>query len=290
MEDVKELPQLLPAMQCSFLSNMAVWIIVYSATYTLTYIVLPNVLSPWKLNPRTPPPVLVVKEVRRSATSVLVCVALDVMLGHWLDVWCETASSANAENRPGFWDLPWHQPLIVWGMLKAHWKAIMFLFIWADFHFYWIHRLLHESKWLYHNVHKVHHESHNPNPWSGLSFHPIEAAMYFSSLSIVLVVPLERWMYDGFRIALLLAPIGGHIGFGHPSCPWGYDHFIHHSKFNYNFGSGLFPFNGIWDNLCGTGYRLGSKATLQRSANAAMQAAVATGEGFVPKAAFQKVQ
>lgn len=285
MEDVKSLPELLPALKCSVLSNVAVFLTMYSAAYTVTYVLLPNLLSPWKLNPRNPPPALVAKEVRRSGTSVLVCIALDVMLGHWLEVCHMTASSATAESRLGIWELPWHQPLSVWDLMKAHWKAIMLLLLWADFHFYWIHRLLHESKWLYQNVHKIHHESNNPNPWSGLSFHPIEAAMYFSSLGVVFVMPLEKWMYDGFRIALLLAPIGGHLGFGHESFPWGYDHFVHHSKFNYNFGAGLLPFNGIWDNLCGTGYQRGSQATLQRSANAAMQAAVAAGEAPFPKEA-----
>jgi len=262
-----------------------VFLAMYSATYLLLYVVLPHVLSPWKLNPRTPPPALVAKEVRRSLTSVIVCVALDLVLGHWLDVWYVTASSGNTESRLGIWELPWRQPLVVWALYKNHWKTFVFVIFWADFHFYWIHRLLHESKWLYHNVHKVHHESHNPNPWSGLSFHPIEAAMYFSCLGVVFLVPLDRWLYDTLRIGLLVAPIGGHLGFGHPSCPWGYDHFVHHSKFNYNFGSGLFPCNGIWDNLFGTGYRHGSQATLKRSANAAMQAAVAGAEGHDPKAA-----
>ena len=38
-------------------------------------------------------------------------------------------------------------------------------------------------------VHAVHHESHNPGPWSGLAFHPVEAAVFFSAYTLVLLWP-----------------------------------------------------------------------------------------------------
>jgi lathosterol oxidase len=45
---------------------------------------------------------------------------------------------------------------------------------WRTVHFYAVHRLIH-SRFLYKNVHYLHHRSRNPAPWSGLSMHPIES-------------------------------------------------------------------------------------------------------------------
>ena len=41
-----------------------------------------------------------------------------------------------------------------------------------------------------------------------------------------------------------------------------HDHYIHHAKFNFNFGSGLFPNNGIWDNLLNTAYKASASLPL----------------------------
>ena len=61
----------------------------------------------------------------------------------------------------------------------ATWEVllvILVLYAYGDTHFYWFHRMLH-LPWLYKNVHKYHHESYNPDPFSGLSMHPIESAV-----------------------------------------------------------------------------------------------------------------
>ena len=45
--------------------------------------------------------------------------------------------------------------------------------LWREFHFYWIHRLIH-VRVLYKYVHYLHHKAHNPEPYSGIRMHPIE--------------------------------------------------------------------------------------------------------------------
>ena len=67
---------------------------------------------------------------------------------------------------------------------------------WTDFHFYVTHRLMHMSTFLYKNVHYIHHQSHNPNVWSSLSFHPVEAFIFFSAYLIVLIVPMPTVVWS----------------------------------------------------------------------------------------------
>jgi sterol desaturase/sphingolipid hydroxylase (fatty acid hydroxylase superfamily) len=49
--------------------------------------------------------------------------------------------------------------------------------------FYFAHRLLHWPP-LYELAHKLHHRNTNPGPWSGLSMHPIEHVIYFSTIAL----------------------------------------------------------------------------------------------------------
>lgn len=72
------------------------------------------------------------------------------------------------------------------------WVSFPVLIIWHDLYFYWTHRLLH-TRWLFRQVHGVHHRSRHPSPWAAYAFHPVEA------LVNGLVTPL----------ALLAAPIPG---------------------------------------------------------------------------------
>lgn len=165
-----------------------------------------------------------------------------------------------------------------------------------------------ENLWLYKNVHKIHHESYNPDPFSGLSFHPIEGFIYFTSLLGTLIVPrmllpliphasrslffpAPRWGYAAYRTLLMLAPISGHFGHGDKSFLDGYgfgghEHWIHHAKFNYNFGSGLLPYGMVWDRLMGTlllevddDEKATTEAQKRRRAAAKKQAQLAMGKG-----------
>jgi len=48
---------------------------------------------------------------------------------------------------------------------------------------------------------------------SGLSFHPVEGFLYFSSLALVLIAPMTRFQFFVFKLGLQISPIGGHIGY-----------------------------------------------------------------------------
>ena len=118
---------------------------------------------------------------------------------------------------------------------------------WVAFHFYWGHRLLHTGP-LYRHVHSLHHRNVNIGPWSGISMHPVEHLIYFSSLLVHLIVPSHPIlvMFHGYMLAL--SAIFGHTGFhemllgrsrrmmvGH------FHHQLHHRYFECNYGSVDFP-------------------------------------------------
>jgi lathosterol oxidase len=127
---------------------------------------------------------------------------------------------------------------------------VMILLIWNEVHFYVMHRLLH-TRWLFRNVHRIHHESAVPTPFSTYSFHWVESIL----LGSVMILPM---LVHPFSAAALLAlPIVSILlnTIGH----WNYnlfashaalrsasvEHAAHHIRINGNFGFYL-PFFDRW--------------------------------------------
>ena len=104
------------------------------------------------------------------------------------------------------------------------------------------------TRWLYTHVHKDHHQSYNPQPFSGLSMHWFESAVYFSGDPLLaLFCPL--WVARLGIKSHIVFPLGGHCGHGSMKVESSCNHYIHHAKFNWNFGASPF-----WDRLMGTNY------------------------------------
>ena len=134
-----------------------------------------------------------------------------------------------------------------------------------EFHFFCIHRLIH-TPFLYKHVHSVHHNSINPSPWSSLSMHPVEHALYFASMFYHLIIPsnpiiaLYQLHFAGF------GAIPGHVGFdkmevGEKTAvdSHSYTHYLHHKYFEVNYGDGLIPLDklfGTWHDGTPEGDRL----------------------------------
>jgi len=77
-------------------------------------------------------------------------------------------------------------------------------------------------------------------------------------------------MFRGLSIGLIIAPLEGHWGFGSWNKEGTFNHYIHHSKFNWNYGS-----SPMWDHIMGTNYpkKMGEKDT-KREQEALNQAAL----------------
>ena len=79
--------------------------------------------------------------------------------------------------------------------------------------------------------------------------HWFESGVYFSAAPLVSFM-LPLWAFRLLTLSLILFPLEGHAGFGSWELESDYNHYIHHSKFNWNYGS-----SPLWDHLMGTNFK-----------------------------------
>jgi sterol desaturase/sphingolipid hydroxylase (fatty acid hydroxylase superfamily) len=118
----------------------------------------------------------------------------------------------------------------------------VFILVYREVHFYLIHRLIHWPP-LYRSVHSLHHKNVNPGPWSGLSMHPVEHALYFSGVLLHWVVASHPIHVIFHLQHLAFAPAKGHSGFERMVIKGDfalqtndYFHNLHHKYFECNYG------------------------------------------------------
>jgi len=252
------------------MKNIVIWLVVYTFAHVLTHVEPQRKLfRPFKFNPNYPSISLVRREFIRSVRGVLIGSMYEILINNQ-----HRRNNLPAIDLPNIFQLNCHMnengtEKICDLNLFGFFVASIAVYFWSDFHFYWTHRMLH-TKWLYRNVHKIHHESFNPDPFSGLSMHWFESSVYFSAAPLVaFILPLHS--YRLLTLGLIIFPLGGHSGFGSWESEPDFNHYIHHSKFNWNYGS-----SPLWDHLMGTNYTSkqtsSSTSDYQRSKEAEEQA------------------
>lgn len=146
-------------------------------------------------------------------------------------------------------------PALQWSD-NPFWFVALFALIpiWTSIHFYWIHRMIHWPP-LYELAHSVHHRNIITGPWSGLSMHPVEHLLYYTSILLHLIVATHP-LHLLFHLYLLsLNPMAEHSGYeglevkGQNRFDLGnFFHQLHHRHFNCNYGTAEMP----WDKWFGS--------------------------------------
>ena len=143
-----------------------------------------------------------------------------------------------------------YAPLITWAAHPVWFVAVFFLIpIWESLYFYVIHRVIH-IPFLYKHVHYLHHRNINVGPWSGMSMHPIEQAIFLGSVFIHLLVgahPLHILFHLQYYF---LTAMTTHTGFQgllikdkNRLALGTFHHQMHHRYFECNYGSLEVPFD-----------------------------------------------
>jgi lathosterol oxidase len=141
------------------------------------------------------------------------------------------------------------------------WLSIPVMLVIHDAWFYWTHRLMHHRR-LFKVMHKVHHLSHDPTPWTAYAFHPLEAVVEAAIAPVLIVLlPVHPLALFTFATIQMTYNVLGHLGYElYPR--WFMKtplkvvlnttshHHQHHQKTNWNYG---LYFNW-WDRLMGTNH------------------------------------
>jgi lathosterol oxidase len=153
-----------------------------------------------------------------------------------------------------------YRPIAKYGWFYYFFSIILMIFL-HDAYYYWTHRLLHWKK-IFRYVHRVHHMSLNPTPFSAYALHPVEALIDVSIIPLIIfTIPYHPSAITIFSAYTLLLNVLGHMGFEffptgfttHRFFKWHNSpthHNMHHTHVKYNFS---IYFN-IWDRLMGTNH------------------------------------
>ncbi|MGI9464483.1 MAG: sterol desaturase family protein [Aestuariivirgaceae bacterium] len=182
-----------------------------------------------------------------------------------------------------FWSLgscvavwTFYEVILMWGFANGYgfmigwsdnpiWFAALFLLLpfWVSFSFYWIHVFLHWPP-LYRLAHTVHHRNTSIGPWSGCSMHPIEHALWLSSVSINWVIASHPVHVIYYLQTQIITAITSHTGYEgllikdkNRLAMGEFFHQLHHRYHECNYGSA----ETHWDQLFGTFHDGSSQAT-----------------------------
>jgi sterol desaturase/sphingolipid hydroxylase (fatty acid hydroxylase superfamily) len=159
-------------------------------------------------------------------------------------------------ERAGLYPLP--KIAAGWGP-AWFWASLVLMIVGHDAYFYWTHRLMHDPR-LFRRVHRRHHRSNNPSPFTAYSFDLAEAGlMVLFILGWFLVVPTPWAVGTLFMLHQIARNTLLHSGYElmparRDGRPWldflttTTHHDLHHAQAGWNYGAWF----TWWDRWLGT--------------------------------------
>lgn len=195
----------------------------------------------------------VAQDAAWATLSALVATAWEVLIAH---AWAVGWWPRGAGGVPG--DAWWaHAPTLVALVCFPYFQIV---------HFYIIHRLMHRwyapgarpssrwlpdvGAWLYKHVHYLHHRARDPTAFSGIAMHPVESAVFFTTMPIAALLGAHPIVLLHASFYNIVVAMVGHESYGDPSTG-GFDHYVHHVCVDCNYGGTFVPID--W--LMGTAVR-----------------------------------
>lgn len=178
------------------------------------------------------------REYLLTIISLLIFGGFGVLMGYFIE-------SGHSMVYTTFKPSPWEYVYLVislFAILGIH-----------DIYFYLTHRLLH-VKPIFKSIHLAHHKSHDANPWSSFSFHPIEGVVQIAIIAIIpIIIPVHLYVLLFFAFFLMFISVYGHCGYElRPNknktllvFNTSLHHYQHHKHVRYNFGLYL----NFWDKV-----------------------------------------
>jgi sterol desaturase/sphingolipid hydroxylase (fatty acid hydroxylase superfamily) len=164
-------------------------------------------LHKYKLNPTYPKWNQFKHDAFYTTVAVVLAAGVEIVLCHG---WATGA-------------LPYQHDLWETPVQNAFW--ILFITHWRIPHFYIMHRVMHPwkregipdvGKWLYTNIHALHHRSYNPTAFSGTNMHPVESTLYFCAGMLAIPFGCHPTIVLACMIDCAVGAWLGHDGFQFP--------------------------------------------------------------------------
>ena len=229
-----------------FLDTLTKYVVFATSFYLVFWVFLKKTLQHRKLSRRaTPKRDHMLREAIFSTATQVIFITFDVWI-LYLVPQSEVNKYADVQQYG-------------WG----YYAALLFIvFVLHDAYFYWAHRAMHHP-WLYGRVHKVHHESTDPTPYTAYHFHPLEAVaeagVNIPMIALFCLLPWHASIPIVWAIGQLVFNIIGHLGYEIYPSWWnrvpglrfktaGMHHYMHHQLVGGNYGL----YFRWWDKMCGT--------------------------------------